>query len=587
MKLLFIHCNINTGNGRHFVPGIAGISSVLKAAGHETALLFLQEGVDREALVKKIEAEQPDLIGFSTLTNQMRSIRQYTRWIKEEHDIPVIYGGIHATICPEDVARHDDVDFICIGEGEFPVLELLEQMEKGGSGDNIPNLWVRQPDGRFIKNPLRPLMHDLDALPFPDHELFKCGQLLLENPMEATFLMAGRGCPFTCKYCCNHVLQERYRGLGKYCRLRSQERVLEEIRYLLGRYDIKRLVIFDDTFTYNYPWLMRFCQLYRDEFDLPFAIQVRVDTVDEKILRMLKEAGCDMIIAGIESGSERIRHGIMNRKMTNERIVNVYKTADALGLKTWANYIIGLPTETPEDVEETFAINRIIRPNNIQVSIFFPYPKTALFDLCSQEGYLSDRESNGFFGESILNLPTLTKEQILEYVNKLKAEAVRIKLEKEQSGEFDFLVRFPEARLTTEHEAYVRITSEIIDGEERSVIFAHPESRISYTLSLPENARLCFGIGMSPPVWSKEKGSGVDFEITMNENGRERLLFSRYIDPKNNPDDRKWHDITVDLPEHSSHPTQLNFITTTKGRDKQFCWAVWSQPFLDRRKQPA
>jgi len=581
MKILFIHCNINTGNGPHFAPGVGSISSVLKEAGHETALIFLQEAIDRDLLLEKVKQENPDLVGFTTLTNQLPYIRQYTRWIREAFSIPVIHGGSHVTVAPEEALSLDEVDLICIGEGEFPVLELVERLENGKTYEDIANLWIKKPDGQIVKNPLRPLIQDLDALPLPDRELFNYRQLLLVNPMEATLLMAGRGCPFNCKYCLNNALQKLYRDLGKFCRLRSQERVLEEVRDLKKEYGIDRLVILDDTFTYNHKWLKRFCELYGDEFHLPFSIHVRVDTVDENILTMLKQAGCERIIAGIESGSERIRRDIMGRKMTNEQVINVFRTADRLGMKTWANYIIGVPTETPEEVEETIELNNLIRPNSVQVSVFFPFPGTELYDRCKEERLISDREGTSLFdGHSVLNLPTLTRRQIFDYVDKLNTSAARIKLEKEQKGDFDFLVKFPEAMVTAEEDTYVRTTSEIINGEERQVIFAHPESRISYTLELPEKARLFFGIGLSPNAWSEEKGSGVDFEITLGENGAERVVFSRYIDPKNNSEDQKWHDVEIELAHGKPESKQLHFVTTTKGRDKQYCWAVWSHPYL-------
>ena len=581
MKVLFIHCNINTGNGRHFVPGVASISSVLKEAGHETALIFLQEEIDRDLLLEKVGAENPDLIGFTTLTNQMGYIRQYTGWIREGYPVPIIHGGVHATVAPEETISQPEVDMLCVGEGEFPLLELVECVKKGKPYGDIPNLWIKRGGGRIIKNPLRPLIQDLDALPFPDRELCNYRQLLWENPMEATLLMAGRGCPFACKYCVNNAFHRLYRGLGKYVRMRTPARILEEIQLLRKNYGINRLVIFDDTFTYNHRWLKYFCGLYRQEIRLPFAVNIRVDTVNESILEMLKEAGCDTIIVGIESGSERVRRDIMGRKINNEQIIQVFQAADRLGLKTWANNMIGLPTETPEEVKETIQLNRLVRPNNAQIFVFFPFPGTELHDLCMREGYLSHREKTTIFeGESVLNLPTLTNQQILHYTEEFQKMARQIKIEKEQKGDFDFLLKFAEAEVITGGDDYVKIASEIISGEERLVIFAHPESRITYSLELPEKARLHCGISLSPYVWSEEKGSGVHFEITLNDNGSERMLFSRYIDPKNRVKDQKWHDIEVDLSSYPPGQKQLKFITTTKGKDNQFCWAVWSHPYL-------
>jgi anaerobic magnesium-protoporphyrin IX monomethyl ester cyclase len=581
MKVLFIHCNINTGNNPHFVPGVGSISSILKEAGHSTALIFIQEEVDRDFLLKRIEEEDPGLIAFSTLTNQMGYIRHYSRWIKERFSLPIIYGGVHATVVSDEILAGDEASIVCIGEGEFPMLELVERLEKGRSYEDIPNLWVKASDGSITKNPPRPLIQDLDSLPFPDRELFSYRQLLLDNPMAATLLMAGRGCPFACKYCVNNTLHRLYRGLGKYVRMRSPERVLEELRFLVTTYGLDRLFIYDDTFTYDHLWLEHFCDLYRTEFRLPFSINLRVDTVNERVLRMLREAGCEMIVAGVESGSERIRREIMGRKMSNEQILHVFRIADELGMKTWTNNMIGMPTETPEDVEETIRLTRLIRPNNIQITVFYPFPGTELYDLCKKEGYFSDRQKTTIFEEeSILDLPTLSNEEIRRSVKEIKRIGRQIQFEKEQKGSFDFLLKFPEATVTTPVADYVQIVPLVIKGDERATIFAHPESRITYTLEFPEQARLCFGMGLSSQVWSADKGSGVDFEVILTDNGSERVLFSRYIDPKNNSLDQKWHDVDLELFDLPPGPKQLHFVTTTKERNNEYCWAHWSHPFL-------
>lgn len=581
MKILFIHCNINTANGPHFLPGVATISSVLKAAGHAAALLFLQEEMPKPQFLERVRDEAPDLIGFSTVTNQWPFILRYTRWLREETRLPIIHGGIHVTVDAEEAIRCPEVDLLCVGEGEYPLLELAGCLETGRPYTAIANLWCKLADGGIIRNPLRPLLQDLDALPLPDRSLFDYPWLLRTNRLDAAIVMAGRGCPFSCSYCGNNTLHKLYRGLGRYVRLRSPERVLEEARIFCRDYPIQHLVFLDDTFTYNPSWLKRFCAGYRAEIGLPFTAHVRVDALDESRLRLLKEAGCETMIAGVESGNERIRREIMKRKISQEQIIRVFHLADRLGIKTRANYMLGLPTETPEAAEDTLALNEIIRPNYAQVAIFYPYPGTELHALCGQQGLLSGRDNTSFLqGESILAMTAFTREQILHYYQVLKASACRIQAEKEQQGDYDFMARLADARISSEQAGWVQLTRATISGEERLAIFAHPESKISYQVEWQGQASLAFGCGLSPEVWSPEKGWGVDFEIKVKSGGREILAFSRLIDPKHCPEDGKWHDFELHLPELPAGPAAIHLITTTRGRPNHFCWALWSRPFL-------
>ncbi len=582
MKILFIHCNIETYVLPHFVPGIASIAAVLKKAGHHTAFMSLQEEMEPEVFLEKVRGQEPDLVGFSTLTNQWSIIRRYTKLIKAGLNIPIIHGGIHVTVAPEASLACPEIDLICVGEGEYPVLELIGRLEKRQSYDDIQNLWIKKADGQIIKNPLRPLIAELDTLPFVEREMFDYRRMLQENPMYATIFMVGRGCPFKCKYCVNHVLQKRYQGLGKYVRVRSVENVLEEMRLLKEGYGIKEILIYDDTFTCDHQWLRQFCERFKKEINIPFTVNVRVDTVNESVLKMMQAAGCERIIAGVESGSERIRSEILGRKMSNEKIINIYKKADEMGMKTTAYFMIGLPSETPEEARASIDLCNIIRPNYSQCSIFYPYPGTELYALCEQKGYLTPEgvESTNFFKiHQLLNLPTLSQTEIEHYFNDFWRQGNKIRSQKESKGVVDFLVDFDKARVRAQA-GNVLFAEMAVHGEMRLVLFAHPEAKISYDFELPENAGLAFGITLSPQVWSSEKGIGVLFKITLNDNDEEKVIFSQYIDPKNNPLDQKWHDINIALKAYGSGSKTINFITTTRGRPGYYCWANWSRPYI-------
>jgi len=412
---------------RKFYHGLGYISSVLKSAGHETVLLYLQTEPTEEAFLQEINRLAPGVVAFSATTHQFPYVAKCARWIKEAlPGVWTIVGGAHPTLVPEEVIGTPGVDVACVGEGEHPVLDWVTALQTGNDVTQIPNLWLRQGE-MVIRNPLRPLMADLDELPFADRELFDFHQILARNDGWVD-MMAGRGCPYGCSYCCNPSLRDRFKGLGKYVRFRSVENVLSEIRSLAGRYRIKTLNFQDDVFTLDRDWTLQFCQAYGEQFSFPFWINTRVERInDEEMVVALARAGCRGVRIGIESGNERLRAEILKRHMSNDEIRQAFTLASKHGLNVYTCNMLGVPGETAAMIEETIALNRELAPADLQFSVFYPYPMTELYDLCVREGYLGQGESLTSYYErkSILHLPTLTSEELgREYdrFQELKAE---------------------------------------------------------------------------------------------------------------------------------------------------------------------
>lgn len=420
MRVLFIYPDIcRYGGGFHY--GIAWISAVLKMNGHKTSLLHITRDIPKKKLIINIKQVKPDMICFSSTTNQFSYVKKYAKWIKEVFNLPIICGGIHATLCPDEVISYNDIDIACIGEGEYPLLELVNALESGKKSSQIMNLWLKKNEV-IIKNPIRPLIQNLDKLPFPDTEIFQYKKILIKRGGEASFI-AGRGCPYNCTYCCNHAIRKIYEGKGIYVRIRTVNNVLKEIKHVIDKYGnlIKKISFDDDTFTLSHNWVKKFCEMYKKEFDYPFSCNVRVDTINRKILVALKKAGCDTINIGIESGNEWLRRNILKRSFTNKQIINVCKTANEVGINIYTFNMIGLPFETPSMIEETIELNRLLNSSRVQTSIFYPYPNTELYKICKQEGFLTIKSKNSYFDEgTTLNLPTLTEKEINNYYLKLK-----------------------------------------------------------------------------------------------------------------------------------------------------------------------
>jgi len=434
MKVLFIYPDINSGNFKSFHFGIGSIAAVLKEAGHQVSLLYLQDRWKKERLLRRVREEAPDIIAFSTATQQWRYVKEYSQVLKESLDIPIVCGGNHATLAPEEVISSGTIDWVCIGEGELAMVELLHRLQEGQPTKDIANIWQVTRKKRVIKNGPRPLIEDLNSLPFPDREIFDFDRLLKSNGYYLT-IMAGRGCPYACTYCCNPAFNRLYDGLGKVVRTRSPERVIEEITSLRQRYRIDLVDFMDEVFPFRRDWLKQFCQLYAEKVGLPFHLMIRPEMVQKGKLKLLKEAGCQLVRIGIESGNEEFRRQVLNRQVSNKDIIKAFEEADKLGLKTYSFNMVGLPDETAAHIRDTIALNKLIRPNHIQVSVFYPYPGTDLYKLCKEKGYLTGEERTSFFSNrSVLNMPTITKKEIARHYKRFVLTGLLIKLKKEKLG---------------------------------------------------------------------------------------------------------------------------------------------------------
>jgi len=412
MRTLFVYPNLMK---QEFISmGIAYLSAILKANGHKTALLDMTFGVSNKKIIKKIRRFKPDIVGFSVRSGELNYSLKLADFIKQNFGIPIIFGGVGPTVEPLKVIREESVDMICIGEGEFALLELLNKIEENKRIEKTKNIWIKK-EGRIITNPVRPLVEDLDLLPFPDRKVFNFRKYLEARSGVVDFIVS-RGCPFNCSYCVNPVLKKLYSGKGKFVRFRSPQNVFEEIDNVNKKYKIRLIDFQDDVFTSNFPWLKEFCKEYPKLFDIPFRCNAHVKTLNKFTCRLLKRAGCELVRIGIETGNEKIRQQILRRPITNNEVFKAIRNAKQAGLRICTYNMIGLPGETIKTIWETIKLNRKISPDSIQISIYQPYPGTDLAEFCKNLGYLTNKNipfSHQF--ESILKLPTIDELKIKKF----------------------------------------------------------------------------------------------------------------------------------------------------------------------------
>ena len=402
VKALFIHTDIHRFDPEDYgfngmicwdnmQFGISYISSCLKEAGHKTALLYINRHSWKDALLACVKKEKPDTLCLGGVSTQFKHILKISRFARSEFpEIYQVYGGINATLAefnPGDLP----FDAICKGEGEEAMLELAGKIDKGENPRQIMNLTVKK-NGRFISNPNRPFIQDLDQLPFPDRKMWE--RYVSPEVFNKHVLLLSRGCPFECTYCSNKALK-RIAG-GSYVRFRSPESIICELRHMRKQYPgLSEVYLETEMITANLYWLEELCEKLR-EFNLnpenrfSFGANMRIvpGTDNSRIFKMLKESGFEYVRIGIESGSKRVRRDILRRNYSNEDIISVFREAKTHGIKPDAYNMIGLPGERPEDFEETIKVNRIVQPEEPNLSIFFPYPGTDLFEVSREKGYL-------------------------------------------------------------------------------------------------------------------------------------------------------------------------------------------------------
>lgn len=399
-KILFI------GEYLYFEPlNILSLASFLKSKGHICEYLDIK--LERNLKIK-IRDFNPDIIAYSTTTGKHNIFRDLNSLLKKEFQFLSVFGGPHCTFYP-DFINEKDVDVICVGEGEYALLELADCIVENKSFNNIRNLWVKT-DELVIKNDLRPLIEDIDSLPPPDRSLLD-KYSAYKNKKQKAFI-TGRGCPYKCTYCFNHVYNKMYEGKGTIIRKRSVKSIINEISEVKNKYNIKRIFFYDDIFSINKKWLLEFCDEYKN-IKIPFTAGLRINNTDEEIVSNLKNAGCERVLFGIECGNEELRNLLLKRNISDEQIISVTKLLRKYKIFPASFNIIGLPDETVENVFETIKLNIKAGVKFSYCTIYQPYPKTELAEYCVSKGYYDGAVENipGSYnlGGSPLKTPDIEK----------------------------------------------------------------------------------------------------------------------------------------------------------------------------------
>ncbi|MFA5147138.1 MAG: radical SAM protein [Candidatus Omnitrophota bacterium] len=352
------------------------LSSVLKEKGHRTVLGVIK----KEDVEKKILSWKPDMLAYSMMSVDMKDMRRFNDSLRKRARIFTILGGAHATL-DRSCVTGGGIDAVCVGEGEGPIIDVVESIGSGKGVGAIPNIVTQEDPG--LK--LRPLICDLDTVPFMDREL------VYSYPFMGRFGIKGiwtsRGCAFPCPYCFNNRYNRIFESSGRVVRRRTVSSVIEETKEMKNRYRVDFVRIQDDVFVYKADeWLKEFSERWASEIRLPFYCLLRAELVTDEMASYLKKAGCFSVCMSIEAADDDVRLRMMRRNATKPQLEEAFRIFKRHGINVYANTMLALPfTTLDHDIASLdFAIK--VKPEMPNFSIFMPYPGTDLGDYCIERG---------------------------------------------------------------------------------------------------------------------------------------------------------------------------------------------------------
>ncbi len=348
--------------------GLAMIGAVARQAGHDVRLTNLRACSGWEDLRRRLDEHDPQVVGLTMMSCDYNHVLEAARMAKERDPrVVTVVGGPHPSLMPEELEPRVEVDVIFQGEGEVTFPQVLAQIERGQRPERV----------------IRGEVPDLNQVPFVARDLFwhpEIPQVTLYFPKPYVTIIAGRGCRYNCAFC-----QPAERMIfGRNVRRRSVDNVLEELRILRREVRYRSLTIHDDCLTEDPDWVSAFCDGLRAErLAVPFVAQSRADLIckNPDLIAKMRRVGLRCLMIGFESGSDRVLK-FLRKGVTLEKNLAAARICDELGIRIWANYMLGIPTETPDEVRATVDMIKTIRPAFCSAAYYTPHPGSDLYQYC-------------------------------------------------------------------------------------------------------------------------------------------------------------------------------------------------------------
>ncbi len=382
--------------------GIEALSAWVRKNGHESALVYEARpfssgsGTDSRLLARlldprpaetadRVVATKPDVVAFTSYSVTHAWAVDVAREIKARLDVPIVFGGQHVSADPERAIAAAPIDAIVEGEGEGALIDLIECAEGGRfTRTDVANCTFKGPNGP-VRNPVRPLLADLDALPFADKEGFYAAVPAFEHEL---YIVSRRGCPFRCSFCEYSTFPRQYPG-EKPVRRRSVDHLIAELRHWKARGKVRKVFFWDAIFTLDPKWMAAFAAAYKTEIGIPFECYTHPQTMTPDMARWLAEAGCIMVRVGVQSVNSDTLAAV-DRKGDREKVIKTLEALRDYDVPYSVDHIIGLPGEGAADQLDALHFYAEVEPKRIVTHWMTYFPGTTALDHAREQGILDD-----------------------------------------------------------------------------------------------------------------------------------------------------------------------------------------------------
>ena len=397
---MFLFINLNQTFSRDFIMnklrpaqppfGVAYVAAGLRTIGitsslHDDNLRQYSDAQFQNLFEKhKGEVQAVGLTSVSTTLHQLARVARICKAILP--DVPIIVGGPHARLSPDDIINIVEVDIVFTSEADLSILDYA----RGKPLSEIQGIMYRK-NGEIVEQPAISFVDDLDSIPFPDYSLFNIAEYHTTKGVAKrhpnSYIITSRGCPYNCTFCSARTLNPT---LKKKVRFRSPDNVVAEIEMLVKKYGVRELFFSDDMFTVNRSHLFGICEgIIRLNLDLIWVCQTHVKNIDQQKLEMMRKAGCHQVCFGVESGDAEIQKKI-NKNLDFEKVKEVVQMTRRAGLDVRCSFMFGNQYETPETMQRTIDLAKKLKPDFASFNIATPYPGTYFRSWAIENGYLVD-----------------------------------------------------------------------------------------------------------------------------------------------------------------------------------------------------
>lgn len=394
--------------------GIAYMAAVLEKNGFDVNVIDASAlDMTWESLEKELRRIYPGIVAITALTPTIEQAMKTAQLVKKTcPDTVTVMGGYHPTFNYKELLEKDYVDIAVIGEGEYTMLELVETLENDGDLSEVRGIAFDD-----VITPLRPLIMDLDSLPFPALHLLPMDHYkLLNMKTNMATMITSRGCPMQCSFCASAALH------GPKFRLRSPKNIVDEIEHLAEDYNVETIAFMDDTFTLNPKRVEDICvEIKKRNLDVLWGCTARVDNLSKSLLKQMREAGCITLFMGVESADQQILDQV-DKKTTISKIKHAFELSRKEKIRTIASVVLGMPGDTKESMGRTIKFVQELKPSYAVFSLATPYPGTRFYQHMVEENLIKVKDWSKY---TLISPIIDTMECSLEELRKIQSTAFR------------------------------------------------------------------------------------------------------------------------------------------------------------------